>query len=155
MAAQPLSPHMGTGEKPQRSRLRREIALAPDLTNDDEAVALNKMHAPRICRGRGQMSADSITKKIRPCFWKRKESFCFIDSRLKNNYPPVDLNHQTKGERIEKAASSSVIKRFLFLLFSRKSVSASGQIMEADHTQAEKQNLKLRCLHGLKFADVI
>lgn len=65
---------------------------------------------------KGGRSLQIAVQKICPSFSQEKRSFRFINSRLKCNYLPIDLNHQQKDNRTKSCFFFSHYSIFFYVV---------------------------------------
>lgn len=78
--------------------IHRSLISATDWQAAEGAATL-KQNQFSVCLVKGGRWLQIAAQKICPSFSQEKRSFRFINSRLKRNYLPIDLNHQQKDNR--------------------------------------------------------
>lgn len=82
--------------------IHRSLISATDWQAGEGAATL-KQNQFSVCLVKGGRCLQIAVQKISPSFSQEKRSFHFINSRLKPNYLPVDLNHQDKDNRTKSS----------------------------------------------------
>lgn len=107
--------HMLCSQEEQKASLvqRRQTSLTlasftdpsyhPWTDRQRRGLATLKQNQFSVCPVKGGRCLQIAVQKICPSFPQEKRSFHFINSRLKRNYLPTDLNHQQKDNRTKSS----------------------------------------------------
>lgn len=120
-----------------RGFIHRSLISATDWQAAEGAATLKQnQFSPCLVKG-GRCLRDSGTKRSARPLSQEKRSFRFINSRLKRNYLPTDLNHQQKDNRTKSGFLLRSLKFFvlmlLFFFLSPRRFRWVNRIMQRNH----------------------